>query len=444
MFKKVNDSDSKLSDIIKSPGVDFLKSIEVVKKKLYYSYAFDNPKFYLGPVIGSLDEPGIGQIDFHFVPNEVREDGKWLVKGIEVFATNTNEKANYLYIDNIKAQCGGKGEGKWLSFDFGPDGKLMDSFSMISEKYAIGISTIKVYIDPDLDVAGVHFPTYNDVGKSASFPFPASGKYCEDDVLALVALDKENKLVATARYDSSNDEYVMPELSSGHYYACYYTKSQRTNAAKREEENKKILESLTAEDGKHFVFQQVLKDAHLNWSYFSGNFAYVPLNGGKDDRNVERTWDNAIFGGVDVDAVYWKTTLENAGGATDVIPYAAYSPLRVAEAMASDDPRVGEYTDEIPEGYKRYNASGICLTGGDTLYLILEKNGVRSQPRKISYVEYNSQTGIKTPEQTSETGDPASRYYHLDGTPACASLQTPGILLLKVDPNGQATIILTR
>ena len=443
----------KLSELWLSPGSKFIDKVAVIQNSLATHYSFN---YYdatekrtrtqiIGVAIGDpLNSNEPGEIKVSLTPNANAADGKWCVRGIEIYAMNTSESTKVsLTIDDVKIYCSKQREWEYLTADFGDEGRRMDSFSLIVNKNVIGLSTIKIYIEPELDAEDAGFNTYADAGNEIHFPLPCESKYIVENGVGLAILDATSTLKTEGSFDPTSGVYSVADLPIGHYYACYYTKSQKVNSQKREEEDAATLAALTIAHGKHFVVQPVLPaDFSINGAQRDGDVVYIPEQYNPKGESASYTWKNAILSDVKADAVYWKTTLENP---LTVKPDYNKAMAISCNAIASSPIISGaacyrqsdSYVSEIPDGFAKYSDAGIRLTGGNTLYLILEKDGVLSEANKINYLKNGSTSLVEAIEDCTQS----VRYYQLDGSPADLKTAPKGAMLIRALPDGTSSII---
>lgn len=156
----------------------------------------------------------------------------------------------------------------------------------------------------------------------------------------------------------------------------------------------------------------------LNWSVVNDGFIQVP-DKAIDAGEMSRSWTNAIASGYSDDAdLYYQVV--NTDTQQPTTPY------------RPDVRRAAPY-GEVPDGYTKYNASGIDLTKGNRLDMVLSKNGAVSDINSFYYTLVNTPTAIENIISGRDTD--AIRYLRIDGTPA--SPADHGVII-EIHPDGRA------
>ncbi|MDE6810807.1 MAG: hypothetical protein K2J15_00480, partial [Muribaculaceae bacterium] len=334
----------------------------------------------------------------------------WKIKRIELDAVNygmVNPYDNGQYSSGIirvngKEQVMAKNTDLTvLGFDFeGSDREMSEIILYAPKGSAVGICTIRII--PDIENEFVTLPGMSaelDFSNEGSYILPASsfGSFNYPDLMLATVLDSEGNVKdMDYKYLGDSQFQIFPKanaepLQEGRYGICYYYDDG--------------IYKPTWEDAIPFSIVPGISELYVNFNKIdsANRHCDIPysVTHNVDGNEVTYSWSNAqITGHKDGTNIYWKvyhdgTKIKNYNRTAGVI-------LRATE------------DNDIPDGYNLLTDDGINLNGGNHLSLILERNGVRSQPHDISYTAVNVPTSITA--VTCESDIILKRNYTLNGS----------------------------
>lgn len=366
------------------------------------------------------------------------------VSRIEIQAFNASyDFTRTLVVNGKTAELPIINDYSWVTFDFEGNEQLMDSIQ-IEEKdmKPFGFKSIRLYIEADEEIinpeAFERKRTYSENGQymfpGAYYPELSTGSNTPTTELFIINSDTQEIQNVDCKYDGKNNEFTVSKakntdapLPVGKYEAIYYIYPSDVK-------NDEFIPA--PGHGIKFEIVPIV------------DFGTICINGrsldGTEEFGVNSLWVEGVGGrgmedaeltGIPDDVtVYWKAMLENE---LPELPANIIRKEGATEVEGSDDTDATE--EDIPEGYQKYDPKlGMNLLHTDTLYLILEKNGVRTNPKRIQY------TGVQYP--TSITEMPAddnaeTHYYTLTGIEADYEAVVPGTILIKVHGSSASKII---
>ena len=301
---------------------------------------------------------------------------------------------------------------QFVGVDFTGEERYISSFNISNtDLKEVYIYEIYIYLDDEVVMNNEDFPMRYEYKDKSSYELPTVSIGGFDNP-GLIYCRMQNVLTGDVRVVDYQDDvkaYVTTsdggKLEEGRYrleYGMNITSS----------ENPKLPEfDPSACLPKYFEIYPSVEGLEINWIKVSeSGVAYVPDKGDEDWTNI-RTWDNALIGGLrEGITAYWKVEQIDRPGSDTVTggeqPNYAPSHIRYASDAAMTE-------NSIPEGYTKYGAHGINLRKGNTLNLILEKNGVRTDNIVIPYAHRSEATSVDGPEIAPESEQ--TEYYSLSG-----------------------------
>lgn len=366
------------------------------------------------------------------------------VSRIEVQAFNGSSDTDRKLIVNGKtatlpANC----KYNWLTFDFEGDEQLMDDIRIEEKDMGpFGFQSIRIYVEADEEIINPEaFERKREYREDGQYMFP--GPYYPElstvkdkptTELFIINRDTQEIENVSCTHDGVNNVFTVSKakntdapLAVGKYEAIYYLYPL-------EAKNEKFVPA-----PGHGIKFEIVPIVDFGTIYINGRSLDETFKLGVNSLWVEgeggRGMEDAELTGIPDDVtVYWKAVLENE---LPELPANVIRKEAAAEVDGSDDADSTE--EDIPEGYQKYDPElGMNLLHTDTLYLILEKDGVRTEPKRIQY------TGVQYPTSITELAaddNADTRYYTLTGIEADYEAVAPGTILIKVHGSSASKII---
>ncbi len=366
-----------------------------------FQYVANDCVIPLTPAFTLGDADDAGRMELHLA---LDADGNspWDVARVEIYGVNA---FNPLYnpnpefsVNGVRAVLPNDDTRDYYGVDF-PEG-TPNPTSLLFETPAgsrVSFWDMKIYLRGVPEVPeGYIYRSRRVYGENDTLRFPAVKIGTLDpaatDRLQCSILNSDGEIVAYSN-EAPEGEFaiISADIEEGAYRVCYHMPDPNLAGVDRCVPD--------PEDGLLLEIEPTFSGLCINGAE-AGDFAYIPT----EVEGTDLSWDNARLTGLrDGVEVWWRVT-------------------------TADDVTADAASDAIPAGFTRYDdATGIRLTGGDRLQLILSKNGVSTAIRTLPYAS----TGAPTAIAAIKSGCSEASYWLTDGTQADPARVAPGTLLIE-------------
>lgn len=394
-------------------------------------------------------------------PKATSESGNptyYKVKTLEVEAINCSQldeleitiNGHTFTVDNDAPMTESDAAYHWLRIDLeGEERNLTEIYMTVENssntRRTVGFRNIRLtYEDEDI-LNPAAFDYERNYDESGIYSFPGVTIPALEDAeylnLSIVDIATGSEMSGqTLTYDAINNIYnISPStqenaLKEGKYEAVYY--------ALNPYEAKGPQINFTPQPGYGVSFQIVpvieLSSLKLNNGVVDGEGTAIPTDWYEPGFPPVRDYSNVALHGIPEGCtVYWKRQIERSY--PEGTP--GYNLISRRANESGDNSDAAEEASEAPEGYQKYvHEQGMNLSGGDTLYLIFEKNGARTSPKRISYSGPSLVVGV---DEIMQASDNTARYYTIEGIPTTLEDAPRGGIVIKVS-GGDTSIIKLR